>query len=69
MKTKIENARDLFLGLIEDNRTGIAKGIYSVCTANAEVLEACFSQAKADDSLLLIESTSNQVDQLADTQG
>lgn len=54
---------DIFLDRIKDNRKGITKGIYSVCTANADVLEACFKQAKSDNSILLIESTSNQVDQ------
>ncbi len=37
--------------------------MYSVCSANAAVLEACFRQAREDESILLIESTSNQVDQ------
>lgn len=69
MRTTIKSAINLFLDIIEENRKGVAKGIYSVCTANAEVLEACFSQAKADDSLLLIESTSNQVDQFGGYTG
>ena len=37
--------------------------MYSVCSANADVIEACFKQAKADGTILLVESTSNQVDQ------
>lgn len=69
MRTTTKSAINLFLDIIEENRKGVAKGIYSVCTANAEVLEACFSQAKADDSLLLIESTSNQVDQFGGYTG
>ncbi|MEN8227039.1 MAG: class II D-tagatose-bisphosphate aldolase, non-catalytic subunit [Bacteroidota bacterium] len=59
----VRNARDIFLGIVADNRRSGTKGIYSVCSANADVLEACFIQAKEDDSILLIESTSNQVDQ------
>lgn len=59
----MKNARDSFLGILKDNRNGIAKGIYSVCSANSVVLEACFLQAKADGVMILIESTSNQVDQ------
>ena len=59
----VKNARDTFLEIIADNRRIGAKGIYSVCSANADVLEACFQQAKEDESILLIESTSNQVDQ------
>lgn len=56
-------ALDIFLNLIEANRKGLGKGIYSVCSAHPDVLKACFEQAKADSSILLIESTSNQVDQ------
>lgn len=38
-------------------------GITSVCSANPLVLEAAVLQAQADDGPLLIEATSNQVDQ------
>ncbi len=38
-------------------------GIYSICSAHPWVLEAAMRQALADESPLLIESTSNQVDQ------
>lgn len=59
----MKSSLEAFLELMEANRNGLAKGIYSVCTAHPEVLEAGFKQAKSDKSLLLIESTSNQVDQ------
>jgi D-tagatose-1,6-bisphosphate aldolase subunit GatZ/KbaZ len=59
----MNNAKEMFLELMQANRRGLRKGIYSVCTANQDVLDACFKQAKTDGSLLLIESTSNQVDQ------
>jgi len=59
----VKNARDIFLEIIANNRKVGEKGIYSVCSANAVVLEACFIQAGEDGSILLIESTSNQVDQ------
>lgn len=49
--------------LMDANRKGYKKGIYSVCTAHPEVIKASFKQAKRDGSLILIESTSNQVDQ------
>lgn len=65
----IKNARDIFLDLMADNRKGEGKGIYSVCSANFTVLEACFSQAKEDNTILLIESTSNQVDQFGGYTG
>jgi D-tagatose-1,6-bisphosphate aldolase subunit GatZ/KbaZ len=59
----VKNARDIFLEIVADNKKTSAKGIYSVCSAHAAVLEACFMQAREDESILLIESTSNQVDQ------
>jgi len=65
----MKGARDIFLNIIAANRSGLAKGIYSVCTANAEVLTACFKQAVADGSMLLVESTSNQVDQFGGYTG
>jgi D-tagatose-1,6-bisphosphate aldolase subunit GatZ/KbaZ len=45
------------------------RGIYSVCSANPFVLEAAMHEAKADASALLIESTSNQVNQLGGYTG
>ena len=39
------------------------KGICSICSANEFVLKAAFNKAIKDNSTLLIESTSNQVDQ------
>ncbi|WP_277185362.1 D-tagatose-bisphosphate aldolase, class II, non-catalytic subunit [Caballeronia sp. BR00000012568055] len=39
------------------------KGIYSICSAHPWVLEAAMQQALEDNTPLLIESTSNQVDQ------
>lgn len=59
----MKKARDIFLNILADNRKLGGMGIYSVCSANAAVLEACFLQARKDFSILLIESTSNQVDQ------
>ncbi len=44
-------------------------GIYSVCSANRYVLEAAMLQARQDNSILLIESTSNQVDQFGGYSG
>ena len=42
---------------------GRVLGVYSVCSANRFVIEAAMQQAKVDESALLIESTSNQVNQ------
>lgn len=49
--------------LFEDNRAGQVRGIYAVCSANRIVLEAAFAQAVHDGSPVLIEATSNQVNQ------
>lgn len=65
----MKDARDIFLDIISDNREGKPIGMYSVCSANADVLEACFKQAKVDGTILLIESTSNQVDQFGGYTG
>ncbi len=64
-----KDADNIFLDNIAKNRNGLAKGIYSICSANREVLEACFMQAKDDDSIILIESTSNQVNQFGGYTG
>ena len=44
-------------------KRGVALGIPSVCSAHALVLRAAFEQALADGSSVLVESTSNQVNQ------
>jgi len=49
--------------ILKANLSGEHTGIYSVCSANHAVLEATMAQALRDDSLLCIESTSNQVNQ------
>jgi len=49
--------------LLNQNRTGMRRGIYSVCSANRLVLEAAFAQATHDRGPLLIETTCNQVNQ------
>ncbi|HQU74047.1 MAG: D-tagatose-bisphosphate aldolase, class II, non-catalytic subunit [Calditrichaeota bacterium] len=60
---------DLLTGILHKNRQGQPLGIYSVCSANGFVLEAAMKQALADGSLLLVESTSNQVDQFGGYTG
>lgn len=51
------------------NRRGKRVGVYSICSANRFVLEAGMMQAARDASLLLIESTSNQVNQFGGYTG
>jgi D-tagatose-1,6-bisphosphate aldolase subunit GatZ/KbaZ len=49
--------------IAESNRADGTQGIYSVCSAHRQVIEAAVLQAKADQSLLLVEATCNQVNQ------
>ena len=55
--------------VLSENRRGRTVGVYSICSANRFVLEAGMLQALRDDSLLLIESTSNQVNQFGGYTG
>lgn len=55
--------------IVAQNRRGNPVGIYSICSANRFVLEAGMMQARRDESLLLIESTSNQVNQFGGYTG
>lgn len=54
---------DYMKKLVELQKKGEAVGIYSACTGNPIVLEACMRHAKETNTVLLIESTANQVDQ------
>ena len=54
---------------IQNHWQNYSLGIYSVCSINHFVLQAAMSQAKEDGSFLLIESTSNQVDQFGGYSG
>ncbi len=51
------------LEIIRRHKAGEAVGIYSVCSAHPMVIKAALCRAKSDDTLALIESTSNQVNQ------
>ena len=48
---------------IRRHKAGKPVGIYSVCSASELVIEAAVLQAVDDESYLLVEATSNQVDQ------
>jgi D-tagatose-1,6-bisphosphate aldolase subunit GatZ/KbaZ len=50
-------------------RRGIPTGIYSVCSAHPWVVRAATQQAAEDGSLLLVEATSNQVNQFGGYTG
>lgn len=55
--------------LVQRHKAGEKNGIYSVCSAHPLVIKAALEQALSDDSLLLIEATSNQVDQFGGYTG
>ncbi len=65
----MNDAVDRYTKIIEDNKAGIHKGVYSVCSAHRNVIRASMKQAMNDDSILLIESTSNQVNQYGGYMG
>jgi D-tagatose-1,6-bisphosphate aldolase subunit GatZ/KbaZ len=57
------------IDILQEHKAGKPVGIYSVCSANQFVLEAAMLQAKRENTALLIESTSNQVDQFGGYSG
>lgn len=62
-------AAELLRDRLTRNKQGAGCGLYSVCSSHPRVLEAAMQQALADGSPLLIESTSNQVDQFGGYTG
>ncbi len=54
---------------IKRHKAGEPVGVYSVCSAHPTVVEAAIAQAAADGSYVLIEATSNQVDQFGGYTG
>lgn len=57
------------LGTVRRHKSGEPVGVYSVCSAHPLVLEAAVLQALDDASYLLVEATSNQVDQFGGYTG
>lgn len=55
--------------MVEQHKLGKANGIYAVCSAHPIVLEAAIRYAHANHTPLLIEATSNQVDQFGGYTG
>jgi D-tagatose-1,6-bisphosphate aldolase subunit GatZ/KbaZ len=55
--------------IIALQKGGYPRGIYSICSINRRVIEAAIEQARADEGLLLIESTCNQVNQFGGYSG
>lgn len=54
---------------ITAHKAGDAVGVYSVCSAHPTVVRAAIDQAAADGTYVLIEATSNQVDQFGGYTG
>jgi D-tagatose-1,6-bisphosphate aldolase subunit GatZ/KbaZ len=54
---------------INRHKAGESVGVYSVCSAHPTVVEASIAQAAADGTYVLIEATSNQVDQFGGYTG
>ena len=57
------------LDTIRRHKSGEPIGVYSVCSAHPLVIEAAVMQACEDGSYLLVEATSNQVDQFGGYTG
>jgi D-tagatose-1,6-bisphosphate aldolase subunit GatZ/KbaZ len=55
--------------LVRAHKAGAAVGITSVCSAHPIVIEAAMREAQARDGVVLIEATSNQVNQLGGYTG
>ena len=53
-----------FVSIIRGNLKGKGEGVYSICSAHRDVIIAGMKLAKEKDTLILIESTSNQVNQM-----
>jgi D-tagatose-1,6-bisphosphate aldolase subunit GatZ/KbaZ len=58
-----------FFELLKGNKEGRGTGIYSICSSHKDVIRAGMIRAKGDGSIVLIESTSNQVDQFGGYTG
>jgi D-tagatose-1,6-bisphosphate aldolase subunit GatZ/KbaZ len=69
MTTQTNNATQKLQQILRQNRDGHGVGVYAICSANRYVIEAGIQQAQRDESLLLIESTSNQVNQFGGYTG
>lgn len=69
MTTEQLPAGFLLRDIIRRNRADEPSGIYSICSAHPSVIDASLQQAIDDGSLLLIESTSSQVNQFGGYTG
>ena len=66
---RVSSTTELLLEIVEANRGGRALGLPSVCSADRFVLEAALRQGVRDQTVVLIESTCNQVNQFGGYTG
>lgn len=65
----MSQSNQYLVNIVKQQKAGKASGIYSVCSANEFVLDACIRNAVETGSHLLIESTCNQVNQFGGYTG
>jgi len=65
MERKVKHLTEM----VKQHKRGNANGIYAVCSAHPLVLEAAIRYAQLHQTPLLIEATSNQVDQFGGYTG
>jgi D-tagatose-1,6-bisphosphate aldolase subunit GatZ/KbaZ len=69
MHKKIPAGSDILQDLVDGQKSGQPVGLYSVCSSNPFVLDAALRRAKQSGEALLVESTSNQVNQFGGYMG
>lgn len=63
------NNKHPLLKIVKEQEKGVAKGIFSVCSANKYVLEATMAKGLEKNQHILIEATCNQVNQFGGYTG
>ncbi|MGO9402168.1 MAG: class II D-tagatose-bisphosphate aldolase non-catalytic subunit [Terriglobales bacterium] len=69
MELQPKNASERLREIINRNRRSEKVGVYAVCSAHPSVIAAAVQQAVEDESVLHVESTSSQVNQLGGYTG
>jgi len=65
----VASTTELLLEIVDSNRAGRRVGLPSVCSADRFVLEAALRQGVRDQTVVLVESTCNQVNQFGGYTG
>ena len=69
LNQQIEDSSTRLSDVLRNNRQSGTGGIYAVCSAHPAVIEAAVQQSLEDGSVLLVESTSSQVNQFGGYTG